>query len=114
MVSVLMIKLEHGRIFSHGKNSGCFSDNTYKLLYGLSLFQIYIVMSYLSKVHHPPDYSRFSTKHVLWTLYFLKNYPLKTTAARTLKTSEVTFDKYVWYCIKLISEIDNVSAVNYY
>ena len=114
MVSATRIKLEHGILFSHGKNSGCFSDKTYKSLYGLSLFQIYIVMCYLSKVHHLPDYSRFSTKHVLWTLYFLKTYPLKTTAARTLKTGEVSFDKYVWYCIKLISEIDNASDINYY
>lgn len=42
-------------------------------------------------------------------IVFKKNYPLRLTAARTLGVGERTFDKYVWYGIKLISEIDNVS-----
>ena len=76
-------------------------------------------MSYLKDVKHPADFANFKLKHILRKLSFLKNYPLRTTVALTLGVSEPTFDKYVWYGIKLISEIDNISnwlflITNYY
>ena len=111
MASIKQIKAAHAAIFFKSTSKGLHRDLYYKSLYGLSIFQIWVLTAHLATVLHPPDYSSFSTKHVLWTLYYLKNYPLRVTAARVLKTSEWSFDKYVWYCIKLISDINNVSLV---
>ena len=112
MCSIARIRVEHENLFkSPTTGRVSHSKKNYKSLYGLSLFQIYVLMSYFRGVKHPAGYSKFSPKHVLWSLYFLKNYPLRLTAARTFGVSERTFDKYVWYCIRLISEVDNVSKV---
>ena len=111
MYTINRSKVEHAGIFGNNntQDRSLHCKLKYKTLYGLSLFQIYILTSYLKNEKHPPDYVNFSVKHVLWVLYYLKNYPLRVAAARTLGVSEKTFDKYVWYGIKLISEIHNVS-----
>ena len=102
---ISQIKREAESLFrSPSKSASIHDDSNYKSLYGLSLFQIYVLMSYLKDVRHPANFANFKLKHILWTLYYLKNYPLRTTAALTLGVSEPTFDKYVWYGIKLISD----------
>ena len=109
MYTINRIKVEHTFIFKTStKGKALHSESKYKTLYGVSLFQIYILTSYFKNIKHSSNYVNFSAKHVLWTLY-QKIYPLRLTAARTLGVGERTFDKYVWYGIKLISEIDNVS-----
>ena len=110
MSVISRIRYKHESLFgSQSDSASLHYDSTYKSLYGLSLFQIFVLTSFLKNVKHPEDYVNFQLKHVLWTLYFLKNYPLRITAARTLGISEPTFDKYMWYGIELISDIDNVS-----
>ena len=66
-------------------------------------------MSYLKEVRHPPDYTKFTVKLILWALYYLKHYPLRMTVSRIFGLNEPTFNKYVWYVIELISGINNVS-----
>ena len=114
MVSVTRIKLEHEISFFQDRKRACHSNLSFKFLYGLSWFQISIKTHYLSLVHHLPYFANFSTKHTLWTSFFLKKHPLKTTAAHTLKTSEGSFTKYIWHYIRLISEIDNISYIILY
>ena len=110
MSVISRIRYKHESLFGSQSDSALLHyDSTYKSLYGLSLFHIFVLTSFLKNVKHPADYANFQLKHVLWTLYFLKNYPLRITAARTLGISEPTFDKYMWYGIELISDIDNVS-----
>ena len=77
MVSVTRIKLEHEISFFQDRKRACHSNLSFKFLYGLSWFQISIKTHYLSLVHHLPYFANFSTKHVLWTSFFLKNIPWK-------------------------------------
>ena len=111
MYTINRIKVEHATIFgtNRTKDKALHSEIKYKTLYGLSLFQIYILTSYFKNKTHPSDYVNFSVTHVLLTLYYLKSYPLRLSATITLGVCEKTFDTYVWYGIKLISEIENVS-----
>ena len=75
---------------------------------GLSIFQIYILLPYFDEITYPIGYDNITPKHIMWTLYFLKNYPVRLSAAKVFRISEKTFDKYAWYCINLISGIQNV------
>ena len=104
MYTINRIKVEHTFIFKTStKGKALHSESKYKTLYGVSLFQIYILTSYFKNIKHSLNYVNFSAKCPM-DIVFKKNYPLRLAAARTLGVGERTFDKYVWYCITLISE----------
>ena len=49
-------------------------DKDYRSLYGLSIFQIYILLSYFDGKTHPVGYDNITPKHIMWTLYYCKTF----------------------------------------
>ena len=113
MYTLARIQSDHENLFpiSKPKNFNQ-KDKDYRSLYGLSKFQMYILFSYFDEIIHPVGYDNVTPKHIMWTLYFLKNYPLRLSAAKVFRISEKTFDRYVWYCINLILGANNVRNVD--
>ena len=113
MYTLPRIQSDHENLFPISKQKNFNQeDKDYISLYGLSIFQIYILLSYFDEITHPVGYDNIKPKHIMGTLYFLKNYPLRLSAAKVFRISEKTFDKYVWYCINLISGVNNVRNVD--
>jgi hypothetical protein len=52
-----------------------------------------------------------SPKHLLWTLYFLKQYGHEEANANFAGCDEKTFRKWCWLVIKTIADLDLVSAM---
>jgi hypothetical protein len=52
-----------------------------------------------------------SPVHLLWTLYFLKQYGLEEVNAAFARCDEKTYRKWCWIMIKTLAELDLVSMM---
>lgn len=59
--------------------------------------------------------SESKPKHLLWTLYFLKQYDVEHTRRPLLNADEKTIRKWTWIFVKLLSDLDVVIIlINYF
>ena len=52
--------------------------------------------------------------HLLWCLYFLKQYSTSTTMARYCGCSDKTFRKWTWIVIELLAELCDKNVSNFF
>ena len=87
-------------------------DRTYIANYGMNLYNLgitYNLMVSSNTEYYNTKEKKASTKHFLWALYFLKNYPSTDNMVAIFDTNDKTLRKWIWIVIDMIKNIDNVS-----
>jgi hypothetical protein len=76
------------------------SYREFRLEFGVSAPTIFILWILLIIINSSGvlEYS-FEQKHLLWTLFFLKNYPTANVAARHFACDEKTYRLWIWRVI---------------
>lgn len=70
---------------------GSFSRKKFRAHFGVSLSVCFVLWQLLSEFSND-----FEPKHLLWSLYFMKLYPIDLEAATRLEISVDTFHKWVF------------------
>ena len=84
-------------IFSlHGKSV---NQRQIRAIYGISFETMIILWQFLKKTD---VFFKIKPIYLLWTLYFLKNYPTCDIAANHFKVDAKTFQLYVWRILFLL------------
>lgn len=85
------------------------SEKKVRSLFGVQKKTIYILYWTIVLSKHYTEEYKLCAKHVLWTLFWLKNYPTWSVLATTVKADEKTASKFVWRTIAALwSVLDTV------
>ena len=84
-------------------------ETTFNGMYGMTVYQFLILWNLIHDQFNIDTY--FSITHLLWTLYFLKQYQSRNVMTVLFRTSKNTLSKWIWYTLDLISNLNLVSNI---
>jgi hypothetical protein len=70
-----------------------YSDRDFHAFYGVSKLTAAFLLSHL--ILYAPEFE-FTLAHVLWALFFLKNYAVDDVASKIFAVSHTTYRLWVW------------------
>lgn len=83
-----------------------------RLLFGLDLETIFAVWRALSSSNALRAFPSLAPVHLLWTLYFLRCYPLQAQLEKLLGVTSKTFNSHIWDMLKCLNRaIDSVRCI---
>ena len=87
-------------------------QSTFSSMYGMTVEQFIILWSIIYQQMNIDPY--FDIHHLLWTLYFIKQYSSRDVMSILFRVSNNTLTKWIWYTLQIIADLEIVSFIYIY